>query len=229
MRLDRFLVQSNICSRSEAKRFVKAGRVGVNGSTASDPSVHIDENKDMVTVDNNPVVYERFCYYMLNKPQGYVTATRDKDSKTVLDLLDGVKRDDLFPVGRLDKDTEGLLLITDNGRLAHDLLSPRHHVDKEYYVEVDRRLTDEEKNAFFTGIDIGDEKPTLPAKIEEQEDAYLVTIHEGRFHQIKRMFKAFDANVTFLKRLSMGSLVLDENLEPGQFRPLTDDEVKNLF
>ena len=203
--------------------------MGVNGRTATDPSVHINENEDPVTVDNNPVVYERFRYYMLNKPQGYVTATREKDSKTVLDLLDGVKRDDLFPVGRLDKDTEGLLLITDNGRLAHDLLSPRHHVDKEYYVEVDRRLTDEEKNTFLTCIDIGDDKPTLPAKIEEKDGAYLVTIHEGRFHQIKRMFKAFDVNVTFLKRLSMGTLVLDENLEPGQFRPLTDDEVKNLF
>ena len=229
MRLDRFLVQSNICSRSDAKRIVRAGRVSVNDRTVSDPSVHIDENADRVMFDNSPVVYEQFRYYMLNKPQGYVTATCDGKCGTVLDLLEGINRSGLFPVGRLDKDTEGLLLITDNGKLAHDLLSPKRHVDKCYLAVVDRKLTSDEIKAFAAGVDIGDDKPTLPAVIEEGEDHYLVTIREGRFHQIKRMFAAFGAKVTFLKRLSMGPLTLDEDLESGQFRKLTDDEVKNLF
>ena len=229
MRLDQFLVKSDIGSRSEVKKLVKAGRVCVGDAVVRDPSVHIDENTDTVTLDGAAVVYEKFRYYMLNKPAGYVSATQDGQCATVIDLLDGVSKKDLFPVGRLDKDTEGLLLITNDGKLSHELLSPSHHVDKKYYVCTDRMIGAEEKKAFEKGLDIGDDKPTLPAKIEETDNGYIVTIREGRFHQIKRMFSALGAEVTFLKRLSMGGLVLDESLLPGQFRPLTTDEIKNLF
>ena len=233
MRLDRFLVKTDICSRSEAKKLIRSGRVCVNGEALRDPSVHVDENFDEITFDGETVVYEDYRYYMLNKPQGYVSATEDGASATVLDLLEGVNKKDLFPVGRLDKDTEGLLLITNDGKLAHELLSPKKHVDKRYYAKVDKRLTSDELTVFAGGIDIGDEKPTLPARIEECDDtdtpSYLVTISEGRYHQIKRMFNAFGANVTFLKRLSMGSLVLDKDLESGQFRKLEKGETDDLL
>ncbi len=233
MRLDGYLVKSGELSRSEAKKHIRAKRVSVNGVVVSDPSMHVDENADTITHDGIPVVYEQFRYYMLNKPQGCVSATEDDSDTTVLDLLDGVNKKDLFPVGRLDKDTEGLLLITNDGKLAHDMLSPRRHVDKRYFVETDRALTPSEKITFAEGLDIGDDKPTLPAVIEDAPDdekiAYIVTIREGRFHQIKRMFNVFGVNVLFLKRVSMGTLELDESLSPGQFRPLTPEELQNLF
>ena len=229
MRLDQFLVKSDIATRSVAKKLIRSGRVCVGDVVVSDPSCHVDEQDDTVTLDGAVVVYERFRYYMLNKPAGCVSATEDGNCATVMDLLEGVNKKDMFPVGRLDKDTEGLLLITNDGKLAHDLLSPRRHVDKRYYVKTDRTIGEKEKMAFEEGLDIGDDEPTLPAKIEETEGGYIVTIREGRFHQIKRMFSVLGAEVTFLKRLSMGGLVLDENLLPGQFRPLTADEIKNLF
>ncbi len=232
MRLDQFLVKTDICSRSEAKKIIRSGRVCVNGKNVADPSVHIDEQADEVSLNGESIVYEEFRYYMLNKPQGVVSATEDGKCNTVLDLLEGVNRKDMFPVGRLDKDTEGLLLITNDGKLAHDLLSPRHHVDKKYYVRVDIPLTDDDVKTFAEGVDIGDDKLTLPAHIEDVSDdespAYIVTICEGRFHQIKRMFDAFGSNVTYLKRLSMGTLALDADLASGQFRPLTQDEVTDL-
>ncbi len=233
MRLDQFLVKTDICSRSEAKKLIRSGRVCVGKMTVSDPSFHVDEENDEISFDGQIIVYESYRYYMLNKPQGYLSATEDGTCATVLDLLDGVNKKDLFPVGRLDKDTEGLLLITNDGKLAHELLSPRKHVDKRYYVETDKRLTPDELAAFAEGVDIGDDKPTLGAKIEEFGDtettAYYVTIREGRYHQIKRMFNAFDANVTYLKRLSMGSLILDKDLEIGRFRKLVQDEIDDLF
>ena len=233
MRLDQFLVKNDICSRSEAKKLIRSGRVCVGGNRVSDPSVHVDEKADEISFDGQKIEYEDYRYYMLNKPMGYLSATEDDGCATVLDLLKGESRRDLFPVGRLDKDTEGLLLITNNGKLAHDLLSPKKHVDKRYYAEVDKRLTGDELIAFAKGVDIGDDKPTLSARIEEAGDerksAYIVTISEGRFHQIKRMFKAFGAEVIYLKRLSMGSLVLDEDLETGQFRKLRPDETESLL
>ncbi len=229
MRLDRFLVQSNICSRREAKQLVKKSRVSVNGTPAKDPSAHINEDSDVVTFDGNPVSYNKFRYYMLNKPQGVVSSTDDGLNSTVIDLISSEDTKDLFPVGRLDKDTEGLLLITNNGKLAHELLSPRHHVDKRYYVETDIKLTPGVMETFRRGVDIGDEKPTLPADIEESGKGYTVTIHEGRYHQIKRMFAALGPKVTFLKRISMGPLTLDGKLEPGQYRPLTGEEIEKLL
>lgn len=261
MRLDQFLVKSNICSRSEAKKYVKSGRVSVDGQIAKDSSAHIDENAAIVKLDGVPIEYEEYHYFMLNKPAGCVSATRDGLSDTVIDILSAENTKDLFPVGRLDKDTEGLLLITDDGKLAHDLLSPKKHVDKTYYVEADRKLSKEDMRIMEEGMDIGDEDITLPASIRELsqtaisecdfdltgnlvasgdnlDDAgsnarqarfvYELTIHEGRFHQVKRMFEKCGSNVIYLKRLSMGTLKLDESLDKGQYRKLTKDEVASL-
>lgn len=234
MRIDRFLSETGTATRSESKRYIKSGRIAVNGRIVSDPGEKLDETKDTVTFDGKPVLFERFSYYMLNKPAGCVSATRDGLSDTVLDLLKGENTKDLFPVGRLDKDTEGLLLITNDGALAHELLSPKKHVDKMYLASVDKSLTSDEMDAFRSGLDIGDEKLTLPAKIEPAScgtasgTSYLVTIHEGRFHQVKRMFEVLGANVVFLKRLSMGPLALDEALRPGGYRKLTEEELTQI-
>lgn len=238
MRLDQFLVKSNICSRTEAKKYIKSGRVIVNGVVAKDSSAHIDEKKDEVLFDNLVIEYSEFHYYMLNKPAGCVTATRDGLSATVIDLLKGEPVKDLFPVGRLDKDTEGLLIITDDGKLAHELLSPKKHVEKCYYVISNKQLTPDVALQMETGLDIGDDKPTLPAKVKELADdeissryngfAYTLTICEGRFHQVKRMFEACGAKVLYLRRISMGGLALDEKLESGEYRKLTDEEVDLL-
>lgn len=233
MRLDQFLVKTDICSRSEAKKLIRSGRVCVGKMTVSDPAFHVDELKDEISFDGQMIAYEKYSYYMLNKPQGYLSATEDGTCSTVLDLLEGVNIKDMFPVGRLDKDTEGLLLITNDGKLAHELLSPKKHVDKRYYVEVDKRLKADELDIFAKGVDIGDEKPTLGAMIKESVEtgkiAYFVTIREGRYHQIKRMFNVFGANVVYLKRLSMGSLVLDKDLETGHFRKLIQGEIDDLL
>ena len=188
-----------------------------------------------------PAVYARYEYFMLNKPSGVVSATEDKKEKTVLDLLrsgkssdkgTGMLREDLFPVGRLDKDTEGLLLITNDGELAHRLLSPKKHVDKVYYAEIRGRVGDEDVRLFGLGLDIGDEKATLPAELKIIDPGEIsliqVTVREGRYHQVKRMFRAVGKEVIYLKRLSMGSLVLDEALAPGEFRRLTEEEVERL-
>jgi len=237
MRLDQFLVQANICSRSEAKKYVKAGRVAVAGEVVRDSSQHIDEYHDRVTFDNEIVNYSKYHYYMLNKPMGCVSATVDGLSDTVIDILKDEAVKDLFPVGRLDKDTEGLLLITDDGKLAHNLLSPKKHVSKVYFATVDGRLSDENKSLMENGIDIGDDKLTLPARVEELSGEshngemlynYRLSICEGRFHQVKRMFAACGLNVLYLKRLSMGSLQLDDKLKAGQYRALTQAEVDRL-
>ena len=166
---------------------------------------------------------------MLNKPAGVVTATRDKKDRTVLDLIKTSKRRDLSPVGRLDKDTEGLLLITNDGKLSHELLAPGKHVSKVYEAEISGELPENVIDLFKQGLDIGDEKPTLPAQLEILSSQRIrLTITEGRYHQVKRMFEAVGCKVEYLKRISMGSLQLDENLKKGEFRSLTDEEIKNL-
>jgi 16S rRNA pseudouridine516 synthase len=187
---------------------------------------------DSIYFDDNPVKYNEYLYIMLNKPAGVVSATRDNLSQTVLELLGDVGRKDLFPVGRLDKDTEGLLLITNDGDLAHRLLSPKKHVDKVYFVKVKGQLTIKDKEAFLQGVDIGDDKLTMPADLKiisggETSEAELC-IREGRFHQVKRMFEAVGKEVIYLKRLSMGSLQLDPDLTPGSFRELTEQEIELL-
>lgn len=233
MRLDKFLSEKGIGTRKQIKEYVKNGRATVNGTVAKSSDMHIDENKDEIAFDGNVLTYSKFYYFMLNKPADVVSSTRAGKSVTVVDLLkdEGVK--DLFPVGRLDKDTVGLLLLTNDGILAHNLLSPKKHVDKEYEVYLDHEITDEELHKLEGGVDIGDEEITLPARAfrapdKEGHQVIHLIIHEGRFHQVKRMLNAVDNEVVFLRRLSMGSLKLDENLAEGEYRPLTEDEINCL-
>lgn len=233
IRLDRFLSEMGVDTRAALKELIRGGQVTVNGKTVKKPESRVDAENDAVTVRGERVTYEEFQYFMLNKPQGVVTATRDRCQKTVLDLLLERRRPDISPVGRLDKDTEGLLLLTNDGVLSHRLLAPGRHVPKEYFTVVDGRLGSADQHAFQTGVDIGDGSPTMPAELFILETGEIsraiVTIQEGRYHQIKRMFEALDKRVTFLKRLSMGPLKLDENLKPGQYRRLTESEVSELM
>ena len=183
----------------------------------------------MRMLESNPIVYAEFEYYMLNKPAGVISASNDKKQQTVIDLIKTRKRDNLFPVGRLDKDTEGLLLICNDGELSHNLLSPKKHVDKTYYVELDIPLTDEKAKEVCEGVYIETGIKSMPAKLEyiDSRKVYL-TIHEGKFHQVKKMFHAVGCEVTYLKRMTMGSLKLDEKLKPGEYRELTKKEIETL-
>jgi 16S rRNA pseudouridine516 synthase len=185
---------------------------------------------DEICLDGRRIVYEAFVYYMLHKPAGVISASRDARERTVLDLIDEEKRKDLFPVGRLDRDTEGLLLITNDGELAHNLLSPKKHVDKTYLVTIKESLTKESISLLESGVDIGDEKPTMPAVVNILNDKQIyLTIHEGRFHQVKRMLKAVDNEVVALKRIKFGNLILDDSILPGEYRELTPQEVSSLY
>ena len=249
LRLDKYLADVGIGSRSEVKKLLKFGFIKVNDKIEKDGSSKVNPDSDIVSFKNNELHYQKYHYYMLNKPAGCVSATKDGLSQTVIEFLKGEPTKDLFPVGRLDKDTEGLLLITNDGILAHNLLSPKKHVNKSYIAFVNKSLTDEQIIEFKSGIDIGDDSPTLPAEIYKASDeeitnsfknssveknnfnyetAYIVILKEGRYHQIKRMLEHFGSKVVYLKRLSMGSLVLDENLTPGKYRNLTDEELKSL-
>lgn len=232
IRLDKFLADMGEGTRSEIKKAIRCGRVCVDDIPAKKPEMKIDIDSQNVTLDGRQIAYHSFEYYMLHKPAGVVSATRDAKEKTVLDLITGDKRKDLFPVGRLDKDTEGLLLITNDGDLAHRLLSPGKHVDKVYYARIDAPVDEEDIKAFAEGIDIGDDEMTLPAVLEivskGEESEILLTIQEGRFHQVKRMFKARGKNVVYLKRMSMGRLRLDETLKKGEYRSLTEEEIENI-
>ena len=205
----------------------------VNGEVVKKPELKINETTDQILCQGKKASYQKNIYLMLHKPAGVVSATEDNREKTVLDLVRPEDRKNgLFPVGRLDKDTEGLLLLTDDGELAHRLLSPKKHVDKTYYAKIDGQVTEEHVKQFREGLNIGDEKKTLPAVLtillSGPVSEIEVTIHEGRFHQIKRMFEAVGCKVTYLKRLSMGSLVLDETLPPEEYRPLTEAELEGL-
>lgn len=228
IRLDKFLCDMNIGTRTEVKQYIKTKQVEVNDSIVTDSGFKVDTDQDIIKLQGKTIGYEKFVYYMLNKPQGVISATEDNLNETVLSLLKGVNTKGLFPVGRLDKDTEGLLVITNDGDMAHNLLSPKKHVDKKYYVELDSPVNDEEIKAIEEGIDIGDDKPCLPCNIEKFDNGYYITIKEGRYHQIKRMFMVFSHKVTFLKRISMGGLILDEKLKPGDYRALTETEIDAL-
>ena len=229
MRLDKFLVSMEIGSRSQVKTLVKKGLITVNGAVCKDADSKIDENTDVVAYQGENLSYVKHRYYMLHKPQGVVTATQDNQDKTVMDLLKDVRKKELFPVGRLDKDTEGLLLITDDGALAHALLSPKKHVDKIYRVRCRETFSAEDAQALEQGVDIGDDKPTLPAKVQILgEKELLLTIHEGRYHQVKRMLQAINNEVVYLKRETFGNLKLDENLALGEYRELNEEEVMSL-
>lgn len=232
IRLDKYLADMGCGTRSQVKREIAGGSVMVNGAPARRPEDKIDTEKDSVVFRGSPLGYTEYEYFMLNKPAGVVSATEDRTERTVLDLIDARQRKDLFPVGRLDKDTEGLLLVTNDGGMAHRLLSPKKHVDKVYYAKVAGRITEEHVRLFTEGVDIGDEKPTLPAELTVLSSGEIseieLVIREGRFHQVKRMFQAAGGEVLYLKRLRMGSLVLDRELQPGEYRKLTEEEVRAL-
>ncbi|NMA65924.1 MAG: rRNA pseudouridine synthase [Clostridiaceae bacterium] len=233
MRLDKFLRDQGIATRSEIKTYIKKGFVQVNDSIVKDPGFHIDSDKDKVILDGKTIDYNEFVYYMLNKPKGVITATNDKRTKTVLDLFpETIRRRNVFPVGRLDKDTEGLLIITDNGTFAHNLLAPKKRVIKLYEARLDQYPTEGAEEIFAEGVVLEDGYKSLPASLEilpsENEIIARVKIYEGKFHQVKRMFKSVGANVIALKRLSMGGVSLDEALMPGEYRELTEEEIAIL-
>ena len=231
MRLDKFLCEANLGTRSQVKDLIRRGAVTVNDVSVKGAETRVDEETDIVCVQGRPVHYQKFFYYMLNKPPGIVSATRDKLSATVMELLRPEhRRSDLFPAGRLDKDTEGFLLLTNDGELAHRLLSPKKHVDKTYRVSIDHGLSEEDIHRLEQGVDIGEDCPTLPAKVQQlEETVILLTIQEGKFHQVKRMLMAVDNSVTALKRISFGGITLDDTLMPGEYRELTKEEVKILY
>ena len=216
-------------SLSQVKEIIRKGQVTVNGQVCKQPENKIREGCDRVVCQGKELLYEPFVYYMLNKPSGVVSATKDKRDRTVLDLLQDAAGKGIFPVGRLDKDTEGLLLLTNDGELGHELLSPVKHVPKIYQVKTALPFTEEMKGRLEQGVDIGDPRPTRPALVQISGERQIeLTITEGRFHQVKRMLKAVGNEVLYLKRLSMGSLYLDEGLAPGEYRRLTPDEVGAL-
>ncbi|EDO0912164.1 pseudouridine synthase [Listeria monocytogenes] len=230
MRLDKLLSHTGFGSRKEVKPLLKSGAVVVNGTIQKDSKTQVTPDKDQVTVHGTPVVYQEFVYFMLHKPQNVVSATEDNVSETVIDLL--AQEDTLtdpFPVGRLDKDTEGLLIITNDGTLAHNLLSPKKHIDKTYYAKIDGDVTAADVEAFAAGIELDDGYTCKPASLEIiTPNEINVTIQEGKFHQVKRMFAARGKTVSYLKRISMGNLQLDESLELGEYRPLTEAELAIL-
>ena len=207
----------------------------MNGAVVKKPETKVEQTVQEVCLNGEKVGYESFEYYMLNKPAGVISATEDRSCQTVVDLIQEKKRKDLFPVGRLDKDTEGLLLITNDGELAHRLLSPKKHVDKCYFARVSGKVTEDDVRSFENGVNIGSlEQPeiTMPGKLEiitsDEISQIHLTIQEGKFHQVKRMFRAVGKEVIYLKRLRMGTLVLDENLSIGEYRPLTKEELEKL-
>lgn len=234
IRLDKFLVEMNRGSRSQIKEAAKKGRIQVNGMIEKKTDRKICPDTDEVLFDGVPVVYHRYEYYMLNKPQGVVSATEDKRHKTVLDLLDGEKRYDLFPVGRLDIDTEGLLLLTNDGELAHQLLAPKKHVDKVYLAHISGTLPPDSRERIAAGLTLTDGTIVKAGKLEilglseHGLTEVQLTIQEGKFHQVKRMFEALNCKVVYLKRLSMGSLTLDKTLKTGEYRRLTEAELLGL-
>ena len=230
MRLDKYLTTIGIGSRSQSKQLIKKGKIKVNNEIINKPEFHVDENKDVVSFDDVNLEYHRFYYYMLNKPTGVISATEDFQCKTVMDIMDVTPKNGLFPVGRLDKDTEGLLLITNDGELSHCLLSPSKHVEKTYFVRTDGVIKQEYVPLFKEGFDIGEKKITKPSNLYLiNENSAYITITEGKYHQVKRMFKHFKLNVIYLKRISMGPLKLDENLAVGEYRLLYDNEIKELL
>lgn len=233
MRLDKFLAEAGLGSRKEVKQLIKRGQITVNQQIEKSDKKQVDPEKDRIEYRGELLHYQEFYYYVLHKPAGVVSATEDQRDQTVMDLFSAKDyRSDLFPVGRLDKDTEGLLLITNDGKLAHELLSPKKHVEKEYYAEVSGVMTDEDQQKFTDGI-LLDGELTLPAELSIDEVTEAVSkvriiLHEGKFHQVKRMVKSCGKEVTYLKRIRMGGLTLPQDLAKGKYRLLTEDELRRL-
>ncbi|MFJ7974524.1 pseudouridine synthase [Peribacillus sp. JNUCC 23] len=233
MRIDKLLANVGYGSRKEVKSLLKSGAVVVNEQVVKDAKAHVDPEVDHVTVHNEPVVYREFIYLMMNKPQGLISATEDNFQETVIDILEPEDAAmEPFPVGRLDKDTEGLLLITNDGQLAHQLLSPKKHVPKTYFAVINSEVTQSDIEEFSKGVTLDDGYHTKPGELKILKSGLTsdieLTIMEGKFHQVKRMFEAVGKRVVYLKRISMGSLGLDEALELGEYRELTDEELEAL-
>ncbi|MGL5693142.1 MAG: pseudouridine synthase [Peptostreptococcaceae bacterium] len=232
-RIDKVLSNMGCGSRAEIKRYCKYGIIVVNGKAVSNPGLQVDTENDEIIFDGEKITYREFVYIMLNKPDGYISATFDKRDPIVLDLIDpSYLAFEPFPVGRLDKDTEGLLVLTNDGQLSHRVLSPKKHVPKTYYAKIEGIVTEDDINAFEKGVTLDDGYETMPSQLKilksGEESEIELTIHEGKFHQVKRMFESVGKKVVYLKRLSMGKLQLDENLALGEYRELTEDEIKLL-
>ena len=234
IRLDKYLADMGIGTRSEVKRLIRQGQVAVDDTVCRSPEQKVEPGKQEVKLDGQPLAYQKFYYYMFHKPAGVVTAREDARDKTVMEVLreQGLSCPafaELSPAGRLDKDTEGLLLITNDGMLAHNLLAPGRHVEKEYECLLARSFGDEQKTLLEQGVDIGEKRLTAPAFVRILEDRKIrLTITEGKFHQVKRMLHAVGNEVVSLKRVRMGNLVLDEQLPKGSYRRLTQEEVRRL-
>lgn len=232
MRLDKFIVSCGMATRSEVKKLVKQGRVTVDGITAVKSDEKIDENTSVVCLDGEQLNYREFIYLMLNKPSGYVSATYDAKLPTVIDLVpEEYLHFEPFPVGRLDIDTEGLLILTNDGKLAHELTSPKKHVYKTYYAELDADMEDADIEIFKNGIKLDEDFTTLPAELVITEDRkkVYISICEGKFHQVKRMCQKVGKNVAYLERVKMGGLELDGSLERGTVRELKDNEIQLIY
>lgn len=232
MRLDRFLANSGVGTRKEVKEILKKRKIKVNDSIITNGSIHIDENKDTVKYEEKEISYKPFIYIMMNKPDGVISATEDDEHRTVIDLLENKYRTySVFPIGRLDIDTEGLLILTNDGILTHNLLAPNKHVDKKYYVELKNPVLKSDIEKLENGIELENGFVTKNAKvevIENSEDKVYITITEGKYHQVKRMFKAVNNKVLYLKRVQMGNLKLDDKLKVGKYRELTEKEINIL-
>lgn len=233
MRLDKLLANMGYGSRKEVKQLLKQKAVTVDGAYVKDAALHVDPEKQDVSVFGERVVYTEFVYFMMNKPPGVISATEDVRDETVIDLLEPLHQHfQPFPVGRLDKDTEGLLLLTNDGQLAHNLLSPKKHVPKVYYAKIEGLVTEEDCKKFAQGVELDDGYVTKPGELiilkSDLQSEIELTIQEGKFHQVKRMFESVGKRVTYLKRLSMGSLKLDDNLALGEYRELTTKELTAL-
>lgn len=231
MRIDKFLSNSGFGSRKEIKALIKSGAVVSDGKPVTDSSLHINENESSVTVNGEKVNYSKYVYLMLNKPAGYVSAVYDKKLPVVTELVpDKYAHFDVFPVGRLDIDTEGLLILTNDGALSHRLLSPKSHVDKVYFAVTAHKAVENADRLFKEGVTLDDGYKTMPAELEttDNETEYRLTLHEGKFHQVKRMFKAIGNEVIYLKRIKMGGLKLDDTLKKGEIRELTAEEIALL-
>jgi len=228
-RLDKVISNQTGYSRKEVKELLKQKRIKVNDNSNCKPEMKVDSTKDKIEIDNQYLEIQKHVYLILNKPKGYVSATEDRNDQTVLDLIsEEYRHRNLFPAGRLDKDTTGMMVITDDGEFAHDILSPKKHVEKEYLVEIDIPLTEEMQEGFLKGVLLND--GICKASTLEIIDTYTakVTLTEGRYHQIKRMFGMYKAKVIELKRIRMGKLYLPENLEEGQFRELQIEEIEKI-
>ena len=252
-RIDKLLSDCGLGTRSDVKKLIRKGLIRVDDVVVTDPGARISPDTQTIYYNKEPLHYEQFLYYVLHKPAGVVSAVTDANERTVMSYVKGVPVKNCFPVGRLDKDTEGLLLITNNGALSHNLLSPKKHIEKCYAALVKETLPDDAAAQFAQGIAIGDDTPTLPAKLQlpDTEDIFkpfssyyqevrqkyneslltpvLIVLHEGRYHQVKRMIQALGCEVVYLKRLSMGALTLDSQLKPGEFQQLTQKEIERIF